>query len=124
MGSGVFTKGVKKELIGYVQELNLEFGTTLVRSLTNINPLDTGLSRSNWHITFTPDSNNILPVSSNIGTVGNAAVMLQGKDLTKDFNIVNNVPYIVPLLNGHSKQAKRGWMDRSISHNLDKVYGV
>lgn len=116
--------GVSEELIRDIDELNGRFTINFIRELNRLNPLDTGLSRSGWFASASQETSRQLPITTPAATVSAAVRFALSRDLvTRPFYILNNVEYIEPLLDGHSPQASRGWMDRTLVNELNSVYG-
>ncbi|AZS50398.1 hypothetical protein DM558_07590 [Entomomonas moraniae] len=65
-----------------------------------------GTARANWRIVETPD--NEIIHSTSVPTTPTLPTQW-----TKLY-IINNVPYIVPLEYGHSRQIEAGWIRRSV----------
>lgn len=115
---------IADEILDSVSELNGQFAAEAVRDLNETNPLKTGLSRSNWTVSFDADTVVTFPINSPSDVVANVRTFSRGRDLTNTFYIRNNIEYIVPLAHGSSPQASRGWVDRSIVNAATVTYGV
>lgn len=81
-------------------------------------PVDTGRARGNWFPSInTPSSRVDLSASDKSG--GSAISAAQGivtvADLGDTIWFTNNLPYILPLENGHSKQAPIGMVDVNLN---------
>lgn len=86
---------------------------SVFRGVVQRTPVDTGYARANWQMAKgvqptgnpvpKPASGNVLPppTPDNLPSTGIPV-----------YWVVNNVPYIIPLENGHSKQMGRGYMVR------------
>lgn len=80
----------------------------LYARITDLTPVDTGRARANWNITSTesPDLSVRDPGEPKM------APQLQPSYV---YTISNNLPYIVALEEGHSKQAPAGMMKVAIA---------
>jgi hypothetical protein len=100
-------------------------------------PVDTGRARANWQVNVgAPASGDVetFPPSMGsdaIGVIGASGefAMTAAIEGTKDFQggviyIVNNLPYITPLNEGHSKQAPSGFVQNAIIAGLNAVEDV
>lgn len=80
------------------------------------NPVDTGHARSNWFIGSTRDASvENRTVKSGSPSLNRAAVFASTHHAGVDYYITNNVPYILPLEYGSSKQAPVGWVRSTVS---------
>lgn len=76
-------------------------------------PVDTGWARSNWQMArgARPEDNPVpKPAADTVLAAPLAKNPVMGPRPV--YWVVNNVPYIVPLENGHSKQMGKGYMVR------------
>lgn len=117
-----YVKSIEVEFLDDLQKLAEEFTVDLVKELNDINPVLTGLSRSNWHVSQTPTS-AVYPIDSpaNVIRAARSAIKYKVKAVNT-FYIGNNTSYIVSLANGSSPQAARGWIERSLYKMADKHY--
>ena len=115
---------VADELFEFIEDLNAQFAVEAIRELNSENPFRTGLSRSNWTIGFDAGTVIVFPIDSQSNVVNNARFLAQSGNLLRTFFIKNNIEYIVPLAEGSSPQASRGWVDRSIVQAANISYGV
>lgn len=100
-----------------VRELTLAVTAELIERT----PLDTGWAKNNWVPRIGKPYEGIAgsrdSVSSAAQVAGQASVL--GWKLDKgEINITNNVPYIVPLNEGHSKQAPAGFVQQAIAAGI------
>lgn len=93
------------------------------RALVMGTPVDTGRARANWQATLGEPATGTIDGgftgSRRAGTVRdptarNAAVIAAYRGGTSIF-LTNNLPYIVPLNNGHSKQQPAGFVERALN---------
>lgn len=91
------------------------------RTVVLATPVDTGRARANWQATLgapavgTVDSAPGKRASVGAATSRNGQVIAGykgGPDAA--IFLTNNLPYIVPLNNGHSKQAPAGFVERAV----------
>lgn len=80
-------------------------------------PVDTGWARANWVPAIGSPFDGVVGsrelVSSSAQSAGQASLLSYRLPLGPVF-ITNNVPYILALNDGHSKQAQRGFIERAI----------
>lgn len=103
-------------------------------ALTNINilrsnpqeggtPIDTGWASSNWIPSIAEPilstAGSSMSIDNNSQEAGIASLLTWSPE-KGDIWIVNNVPYIVILNEGHSTQAPAGFVERSIEEALKK----
>lgn len=88
-------------------------------------PVDTGRARGNWQVTIdgTPAKGTVQALDKD----GTRTVVAGGKEIAqaKPFGVVyitNNLPYIEPLENGHSKQAPPGGIVRITAQEMQAVF--
>lgn len=101
-----------------MREIALATDRTIVRAT----PVDTGRARANWQATLgapavgTVDAAPGKRASVTVATGRNGAVIAGYKGGTPGAAIflTNNLPYIVPLNDGHSGQASAGFVERGI----------
>lgn len=74
-------------------------------------PVDTGWARANWQLAKGPRPDGIVGSKPSAGTVlPEPAATNVSIGQAPVYWVVNNLPYIVPLENGHSKQMGKGYM--------------
>lgn len=101
--------------------------TGLVLEITNdliqLTPVDTGWAQSNW----VPSIGS--PVGEAVGSREGVDRSAQERGMAEvvaftldmgDIFISNNVPYIVPLNEGHSPKAQAGFIDMSIEWHVEE----
>lgn len=101
-----------------INQQTRRFAIALLNSIVRKTPVDTGRARASWNIVsgFTPDlsvasADKSSIAASGFATARSAATLSDGDT----FVISNNLPYIVPLENGSSKQARAGMVRVSIA---------
>jgi hypothetical protein len=105
-----------------VRKVTLDLTSDLVRAT----PVDTGAARSNWFFGF---ERNLSVDTENISRNGRpslerAAQFTASLTAGGTFWITNNLPYIIPLEFGHSKQAPQGMARNTVANwqgRVDKI---
>ena len=81
-------------------------------------PVDKGRARGNWQMSINApktDQLNVFDKSGGEAINSGVKVILSASEINlPDFWISNNLPYIVPLNNGSSKQAPKFFVERAI----------
>lgn len=81
----------------------------LLRGIVLKTPVDTGRARGNWQVTIGKPAKGVVGEDSSGGsTITQGVRNLGGLGPFQVVWIVNNLPYIQPLENGHSGQAPKG----------------
>ena len=112
-----FKKDTEKGLEKSVRATYLQAYAAIIR----MTPVDTGRARSNWFAGL-----NRVPTVTTKGTRRTVANTRTAKNTAKRFklgnsiSLVNNLPYIVALEDGHSKQA-RGGMVKVVFSRLERI---
>lgn len=104
------------------------------QSLVLQTPVDTGRARANWQVNINAPANGTLeqfPLAAKGDSVGlpgpsGSFAMTEAIKATQNFVggsifITNNLPYIVPLNNGHSQQAPAGFIQTAILNGIAAV---
>jgi len=102
----VILKGGEKVMRGIAIEI---FGEVIHQS-----PVDTGRFKGNWQATLTKPAGGVLSTEDKDGTATEAkanSVIATFTMAKKSMLLTNNLPYAVPLADGHSKQRPAGWID-------------
>jgi hypothetical protein len=96
------------------RKISLELDARIVLST----PVDTGRARGNWFPSLNSPSSRIEMDARDKGGAG-AMSAAQGiiniADLGETIWFTNNLPYILPLENGHSGQAPEGMVDVNLN---------
>lgn len=89
----------------------------LLNDLVLGTPVDTGRARGNWQLSIgSPRTSALDRTDKNgQGTIGKAEAELESMRELRVIYITNNLPYIEPLMNGHSRQAPSGWVDAAVA---------
>lgn len=80
-------------------------------------PVDIGRARGNWNVGIgNPDRTTGNGTDKNgSATIARGAAVIKAADMEQAFFITNSLPYIVPLEDGHSKQAPAGMVKLTIA---------
>lgn len=81
-------------------------------------PVDTGRARGNWFPSINSPSNALdenAKDKSGSAAIGALSGVVAGAKLGDTIWMTNNLPYILPLENGHSKQAPQGMVDINLN---------
>lgn len=90
-------------------------------------PVDTGRARGNWYPSLEVPSTAMNMAASDKGgnqTIASISAKLPSFKLGGVFWMTNNLPYILPLENGHSKQAPEGMVDLTLARIAARYGGV
>jgi hypothetical protein len=126
-------KNVSENADIVVRKVALAIDQALVLST----PVDTGRARANWQVNVAAPATDVVtsfPAAAEGDVVGLPGVsgtfaMQAAIANTKGYSgggifIANNLPYIIPLNNGHSKQAEPGWVENAILNGIRAVRSV
>lgn len=105
-------------------ELAKKVVTTIVTDLAYHTPVDTSAALSNWVVTKSRKYGGRLPphFPGELGSTRNASaqetiaaakIAIEDKKPGQKIFITNNIPYIVDLNNGSSRQAPAGFVERA-----------
>jgi hypothetical protein len=117
----VIARGVRDETQKIVRKAALVCDQVAVMAT----PVDTGRARANWIASIIAPADGIKDPDKSGG-----AALEQGAAVIGSYNIdfgsiylTNNVPYIVPLENGHSRQAPQGMAKQAVAAGAEVVRG-
>jgi hypothetical protein len=116
----VLSDGVVREATRVKRKVALTIDQTVVLET----PVDKGRARANWIASSgAPEGGERIQVGDGIsaGDAANLAIDQARAAISRavgDIFISNNVPYIVPLNNGHSAQAPAGMVERAVQAGL------
>lgn len=80
-----------------------------------------GRARANWFvgIGYAPgEVSEEIDASGGVAISGGTAIIADATP-SSTIHIVNNLPYIIPLNNGHSRQAPEGFVERAVAQASD-----
>jgi len=108
----VRTDRVSREIIPlYIRKVALDALARLIEKT----PVDEGRARGNWQLAIgTIPRGEIRPLTGDV-LIDEANKRLAEYEPGEIVNITNNVPYIIPLENGHSGQAPNGMVKVTIA---------
>lgn len=104
--AGFQAKDVGDALAAYLAAVAIELTLEVTANLIEATPVDTGHARANWVPGIGDPPEDEQPAGAQAAGMAAVATYKLGDG---PLNITNNVPYIGPLLNGHSSQAAPGW---------------
>lgn len=81
-------------------------------------PVDTGRARGNWFASLSTPSSEVdddAVDKSGAGAIAGIDRLAAGIKIGEVAWLTNNLPYILPLENGHSKQAPTGMVDVNLN---------
>ena len=94
--------------IGEIEQVVRKTAIDLTTSIIKSTPVDTGRARANWFVSFEDAIEDTTDDTNSAKSLSNATnTLLKGK-IGKYIYIQNNLPYIVKLEYGASKQAPAG----------------
>lgn len=93
-------------------------------------PVDEGRARSNWQVSvatpittsieaYSKGSKGSTGASNASAAIAQAQTALAGSVEGQSVFIVNNLPYIIPLNQGHSALVNPGWIERAINRGVE-----
>jgi hypothetical protein len=110
---------VKANIDQLVIRVQQKIAFQLLEGIINMNPVLTGRARGNWQVSIGSPSETIM--MTNWPSAGEAiqrgAATISSLTTLGAIYLVNNLPYIVPLEQGTSKQAPQGM----VQVTLDRV---
>lgn len=92
----------------------------LLEGIVNMTPVDTGRARGNWMVTIGSPSTEVKTETYDkvgAGTIAAGRSTIESLTTLGAIYLTNNLPYILPLENGSSKQAPGGM----VQVTLDRV---
>lgn len=122
-----FKKGVQnfakklmpEQLVAFQKKLCFE----VLKGIVLKTPVDTGRARNNWQLVIGENDGTTLEAEGGYGAIDRGLAAM-GPLLPFDtVTIFNNLPYIVPLEEGHSDQAGPGVMVRGTLHEIAGAFG-
>ena len=116
-----FGKVTREQATTIFQKIALELDSAVVFGT----PVDEGRARGNWYPSLNAPSNEVdLNSTDKSGSKAVAAInsLVSTVKIGDTFWLTNNLPYILPLENGHSKQAPEGMVDINLNR-IQAFYG-
>lgn len=109
-----FGKVTREQATMIFRKIALDLDTRVVLGT----PVDTGRARGNWYPSINSPSSAVdMNASDKSGSaaIGALTATTLGAKLGDTIWLTNNLPYILPLENGHSKQAPQGMVDINLN---------
>ncbi len=101
--------------LGEIEQVVRKTAIDLTTSIIKDTPRDTSRAASNWFVSFEDSIDNTTEDTNSAKALSNATnTLLKGK-IGKYIYIQNNLPYIVKLEYGYSKQSPNGMVRRNIA---------
>ncbi|MBL4656255.1 MAG: hypothetical protein JKY33_10585 [Bacteroidia bacterium] len=95
-----------------------EFVIDIYTGLTTATPVDTGRARASWRITKGEIDSSVEPAAKSVKMKKPKVGLAR---LGESYFITNNLPYIVPLNEGHSEQAGEFFVEKEIQRAMKKA---
>lgn len=123
--AGALISSIGKNLESNANNMTGRFCNQILFNVCTTTPVDTGQARGNWRMqTDSPDKNQYIGKSYydpiGIATYNKGASNINGKDLSSVY-ITNNLPYIVPLNFGSSKQAPPHFIESCVNSAVKSI---
>jgi len=118
-----FGKVTEEQAQTIFQKITIDLDTRVVLGT----PVDQGRARGNWFPSLNKPSNAMdMKIQDKSGGQAIAALTSKamGAKLGDTVWLTNNLPYILPLENGHSKQASEGMVDINLNAVAAQYGGV
>jgi hypothetical protein len=122
---------------GNVERAVKDCALAVTKSVVLTTPADTGKARSNWTAELDAAFSRLFPahVPGNKGStaeanadiaIDRASEVIERFDVAanREVHIVNSLPYIRALNDGHSKQAPAGFVEQAVMEGLATVRGA
>ena len=109
-----FGKVTREQAKTIFQKITIDLDTRVVLGT----PVDEGRARGNWFPSLNSPSSQVDENSldkSGGKAIAAATSTAMGAELGDTVWLTNNLPYILPLENGHSKQAAEGMVDINLN---------
>ncbi len=109
----------KKKVIGLQDKVVRKLTLDIQADLDKNTPRDTGRAASNWLGSVAAPRTVYVEQFG-----GSPQINFAGYKNGVSVYIANNLPYIKPLNNGHSKQAPAGFVEAAIQRNVNRVPSI
>ena len=93
----------------------------LFNNIVKRTPVDTGRARGNWFTSISAPSRQVTESTSEAASYAGVSNYVSTWDVSKPIYITNNLPYIMRLEYGSSKQAPAGWV-RNTTSQFQKIF--
>lgn len=108
----------KLEIKAKTQEVLRKISIKVMQAIVLATPVDTGRARGNWFVSLgkptTKTRKNAKDKTGGAIIAENTGIITSAPEETTDIHISNNLPYIVPLNEGHSAQAPAGYVEKAL----------
>lgn len=104
---------------GDVQKVARESAMEILRNLVFTSPIDTGRFINNWLVGIGHKDTRTFKGKNRTDPIYRGEKVLFRHTGFKDIWISNNLPYAVPLNNGHSGQAPANFVERAVEQVAD-----
>jgi len=114
-----FSAGIEEE----VNELKRKAALQILASVTLATPVDTGRARGNWTVSIgAPDSSASETKDRSGGaTIAKGSTVASRALPNETIFITNNLPYIVSLNDGSSRQAPAKFVERAVQAGIERI---
>lgn len=109
------------------EQLVVKTALTVHSTIVLGTPVDTGRARGSWLVEIGRAAEGSATTPAEFGFVpatNKAQAKLKGYKAGGEVHITNNLPYITPLNQGHSKQAPAGFVEEAIAAGVRQVRGA
>ena len=114
-----FNAGIEEE----VNEVKRKAALQVLASVTLATPVDSGRARGNWNVSIdTPVTSSSENTDKSGGsTIGKGSGVISRVLPGGTIYITNNLPYIVSLNDGSSKQAPKKFVERAVQAGIASI---
>lgn len=104
---------------GRADQITRQIALAADRAVVMATPVDTGRARANWQATIGAPATGTVNGAPGKGAsvaaaTSQASAVIAGYRSGQVIFLTNNLPYIVPLNNGHSKQAPANFVESAV----------
>lgn len=98
----------------------------ILQTIVMATPVDTGRSRANWRVSIGAPALNTIESTDPSGssTISEGLSIINRLVSDTPIYITNNLPYIVPLNQGHSAQAPAGFVETAIDVGIQEAKNI
>lgn len=119
---GIDMRGQAAKIPDRADQITRQIALAADRALVIGTPVDEGRARANWQPTIGAPATGTVAGGTGKGRSGTvagptaaAARVIASYKNGQTIFLTNNLPYIVPLNNGHSKQAPAGFVESAVA---------
>lgn len=112
----------KKEIPRTVKLVQQKVGLQLVRGVILKTPVDTGRARGNWQVSINVSINTVIDRLDRSGgaAISDGTSLVTSAEPFSVISLQNNLPYIIKLEEGHSKQAPAGMVELTLNEIMSQ----